>query len=151
MKKGLAESSIGLGKCPTDGGDLVVRRSRVGKQFAACANYPKCTTTFSLPQAAKIVGTGKACEFCKTPIVKVIRMGKGVFEMCLDPNCKTKEAWKAKRDEATKAKEEEAVLKKEEEKPKRKAARSEVAPRKTAVKRRVTAKPRARKAKKEEI
>ena len=49
MKKGLSESNIGLGKCPKDGGDLVVRKSRMGKQFAACANYPKCTNTYSLP------------------------------------------------------------------------------------------------------
>ncbi len=151
MKKGLAESNIGLGKCPTDGGDLVVRRSRVGKQFAACANYPKCTTTFSLPQAAKIVGTGKACEFCKTPIVKVIRAGKGVFEMCLDPNCKTKDAWKANREEAAKAKED-SVLKKAVEKPKKKAVNKEVVAKKVAVKKvtKVAAKAKTKKAKKGE-
>jgi DNA topoisomerase-1 len=155
MKKGLAESSIGLGKCPTDGGDLVVRKSRMGKQFAACANYPKCTTTFSLPQGAKIVGTGKACEFCKTPIVKVIRMGKGVFEMCLDPNCKTKEGWKAKREEkeeAAKAKAE-ATAEKETEKPAKKAVRKEVAAKRPAVRKSVKAqaKAKAKRAKKEGI
>ena len=28
--------------CPRDGGDLVERRSRKGRVFYGCANYPKC-------------------------------------------------------------------------------------------------------------
>jgi DNA topoisomerase-1 len=28
--------------CPRDGGDLVERRSRKGRFFYGCANYPKC-------------------------------------------------------------------------------------------------------------
>ncbi|MDE1865079.1 MAG: DNA topoisomerase I [Candidatus Micrarchaeota archaeon] len=147
MKKGLAESNIGLGKCPKDGGDLVVRRSRMGKQFAACNNYPKCTMTFSLPQGAKIVGTGKTCEFCKTPIIKVIRAGKGVFEMCLDPNCKTKEKWKSRQEEKAVAKAETAAgAAIPEKRAKRKAAPKSKKPAKaTAVK------AKARKPKKEVI
>ncbi len=83
-----------LGKCPKDGGDLVIRRSRFGKQFAACANYPKCMNTYSLPQNALILPTGKTCEHCHTPFIKVIRKGKRPFEMDLDPNCITKKDWK---------------------------------------------------------
>ncbi len=33
--------SIGI-KCPKDAGDVVERRSRYGKSFWGCANYPKC-------------------------------------------------------------------------------------------------------------
>ncbi len=29
-------------KCPKDGGDVIERRSRYGKPFWGCANYPKC-------------------------------------------------------------------------------------------------------------
>jgi DNA topoisomerase-1 len=32
-------------KCPDDGGDLVERRSRKGRTFYGCANYPKCEFT----------------------------------------------------------------------------------------------------------
>lgn len=92
MRKGLRESSV-LGKCPLDGGDLLVRRSRAGKQFVACGNYPKCTNTYSLPQNALIIPTGKTCEFCKTPFIKVIRKGRRPFEMDLDPKCVTKKDW----------------------------------------------------------
>lgn len=98
MQTGLVETEVPLGKCLKDGGDLVIKRSRIGKQFAACANYPKCTMTYSVPQNAKIVATGKVCEHCHTPIIKVIRKGKGVFEMDLDPDCVTKKKWKEKRE-----------------------------------------------------
>lgn len=94
LQKGLEltkESNV-LGKCLKDGGNLVVKYSRAGKQFAACANWPNCNNTYPLPQGAKIVPTGKVCELCKTPIVKVFRKGK-VFEMDLDPNCETKKNW----------------------------------------------------------
>ena len=92
MKKAQYRSQV-LGKCPKDGGDLVVRRSRVGKTFAACANYPKCTNTYSLPQNSLIQPTGRTCEHCHTPIVKVIRKGRRPFEMDLDPQCITKKDW----------------------------------------------------------
>ena len=97
LQKGLEqtkESNI-LGKCLKDGGNLVVKYSKLGKQFAACANWPNCNNTYPLPQNAKIVPTGKVCEFCKTPIVKVFRQGK-VFEMDLDPTCVTKKNWAKK-------------------------------------------------------
>jgi DNA topoisomerase-1 len=29
-------------KCPKDGGDIVERRSKRGKQFWSCSNYPQC-------------------------------------------------------------------------------------------------------------
>ncbi len=111
MREGLVETEVPLGKCVKDGGDLVIKRSKMGKQFVACANYPKCTNTYSLPQNAKIVATGKICEHCHTPIVKVIRRGKGVFEMDLDPDCVTKQKWKEKREEKLKKEESEGRAK----------------------------------------
>ncbi|MCW6159803.1 MAG: DNA topoisomerase I [Candidatus Micrarchaeales archaeon] len=99
MRKGLRESSI-LGKCPVDGGDLLVRRSRAGKQFVACGNYPKCTNTYSLPQNALILPTGRTCEYCHTPFIKVIRKGRRPFEMDLDPKCITKKDWAGYGEEA---------------------------------------------------
>ncbi|MCL5115333.1 MAG: DNA topoisomerase I [Candidatus Marsarchaeota archaeon] len=92
MRKGLYESEV-LGKCPKDGGDLVIKRSRAGKYFVACNNYPKCTNTYSLPQGAAILPTGRTCEHCHTPIIKVLRKGRRPFEMDLDPNCITKKEW----------------------------------------------------------
>ncbi len=115
LKEGiaLAEKAEILGACNKDGGNMVVKRSRLGKQFAACANWPQCNNTYPLPTYAKILPTGKTCEICKTPIVKVIRKGKRVFEMDLDPNCSTKAQWKTASQSANGAKAQEA--KKEEE------------------------------------
>ncbi|MCL4363200.1 DNA topoisomerase I [Candidatus Marsarchaeota archaeon] len=93
MKVSFTQTAI-LGICPKDGGNLIIRKSRFGKQFVACSNYPKCTNTYSLPQNAKIEPTGRVCEYCKTPVIKVIRRAKRPFEMDLDPNCITKEAMK---------------------------------------------------------
>ncbi len=98
MQEGLVDSQITLGKCLKDGGDLIIKRSKAGKQFVACANYPNCVNTYSVPQNALIAPTGKVCEHCHTPIVKVIRKGKGVFEIDLDPDCITKQKWKDKRE-----------------------------------------------------
>ncbi|MDE1850812.1 MAG: DNA topoisomerase I [Candidatus Micrarchaeota archaeon] len=95
LSKGLEESEMAdvLGKCPTDGGNLVIKRSKIGKQFVSCANWPNCNTAYPLPQYAKIVPTKKVCEKCRTPFVKVFRKGKRPFEMDLDPNCVTKADW----------------------------------------------------------
>jgi len=87
IRSSFMQSSI-LGKCPKCGsGDLIIRHSKIGKQFVACTNYPECTNTYPLVQKAKIVPTGKICEYCHTPIVKVIRKGMRPFEMDLDPKC----------------------------------------------------------------
>ncbi|MGC8652308.1 MAG: DNA topoisomerase I [Candidatus Micrarchaeia archaeon] len=95
MRESLAASEVVLGKCPLDGGNLVIRHSRTGKIFASCSNYPNCKAIYPLPQHSRIIPTGKACEYCHTPIVKVFRGGK-VFEMDLDPNCITKKSWSSK-------------------------------------------------------
>ncbi|MDE1856963.1 MAG: DNA topoisomerase I [Candidatus Micrarchaeota archaeon] len=98
LREAQKESSI-IGKCPKDGGDLRIIRSRAGKYFVGCSNYPKCTQTYSLPQNAKIIATGNTCEHCHTPIIKVIRARMRPFEMDLDPNCITKKDWKSASDQ----------------------------------------------------
>jgi DNA topoisomerase I len=82
-----------LGKCVKCGGDLRVIRSRAGKNFVGCSGYPDCKATYPLPQEAKIVPLGRACEKCGTPMVRVVRKGRKPFEMCIDPLCETKKSW----------------------------------------------------------
>ncbi len=107
MKSSFANANT-VGKCPTDGGDLLIRKSMRGKQFVSCSNYPKCTTSYPLPQMAKIVPTDAVCQYCHTPIVKVIRRGRPPFEIDLDPNCVTKKEFR----EALEAKKEAVAAKK---------------------------------------
>lgn len=101
LQKGIkdAEASGRIGVCK-EGGNLVLRKSRTGKSFIGCSNWPKCTITYSVPQYAKIVPTGKVCEVCKTPKIKVFRKGKRPFEMCLESTCPTKADWGKKEEEA---------------------------------------------------
>ena len=98
MQQSIRSMSV-LGKCPRDGGDLVIRFSKIGKRFAGCSNYPNCTATYPLPQKAKIAVTGRSCEVCKAPIIRII-LGRGrEFESDLDTSCKENIArapWKAK-------------------------------------------------------
>lgn len=140
LGKGLEKTNQSnvLGKCLKDGGNLLVRYSRAGKQFVGCANWPKCDQTYPLPQFAKVIPTGKVCPLCHTPIVKVFRKGK-VFEMDLDPSCETKKDWGKKKEEKAKA---EASA----EAPKVQKA-SEI--KRVAPKKKTTRKPRAAKSKKE--
>ncbi len=86
MKDSFREVGV-IGKCPKCGGDLIIRRSKIGKQFVACTEYPKCTNTYPLPQNAKIVPTEEVCVKCKTPVIKVIRRGMPPFEIDLEPSC----------------------------------------------------------------
>ena len=83
-----------LGNCPNckDGKLRILYSKKSKKYFIACNAYPKCKTTYSLP-FGKIQATEKICEFCKTPIIKVIRKGKRPFEMCLTYSCSSKSSW----------------------------------------------------------
>ncbi len=82
-----------LGKCPKCNGDLRIIKGRSKKQFVGCSGYPECTASYPLPQNAKIVPLGRACEKCKTPVIRVVRKGKRPFEMCIEPGCETKKDW----------------------------------------------------------
>ena len=102
LEKGVLETkekqSI-LGKCSKcDGGMLKILYSpRTKNHFVGCTNYPECKNIYPLPGRALIKKTGKFCEHCNTPIVKVIRKARRPFTMCLDTKCKTKESWGKKK------------------------------------------------------
>jgi DNA topoisomerase I len=72
--------------CPQDGGQLVERRSKRGKTFYACANYPQCTfSVWSRPVA-------QPCPQCGAPFVteRVARGGK-ITRACVKDDCGYKE------------------------------------------------------------
>lgn len=97
LSKGLIEAweeERKIGKCKC-GGDLRIIKSRkTGKIFIGCSNYPNCKNSYPLPLASKIEKTGKICEKCGTPIIKIFRKGKRPFQMCLSISCPTKAEWK---------------------------------------------------------
>jgi len=76
--------SIGI-KCPEDGGEIVERRTKKGKLFYSCNNYPKCTfATWYRP-------INKTCPDCGANILVEKHMKKGDFIACIKKGCKYKE------------------------------------------------------------
>ncbi len=84
-----------VGKCPNcKDGELRILYSRKTKSsFIACNKYPKCKTTFSLPQNALIKTTKETCKECNSPLVLVIRRGKRPWKYCIGKNCPAKQRW----------------------------------------------------------
>jgi len=79
-------------------GTLVTRKGYSGKRFLGCSAYPKCTVTYPLPQKGKITPGTEPCAECGKPMIKV-KTFRYSYSMCIDPNCKTKEAWRKKNEE----------------------------------------------------
>jgi DNA topoisomerase-1 len=103
-----------LGTCQVCGGQLKVLRGRTGKRFVACVgkegDEPRvpegapegtpartgCGQTFPLPQRGAIIARGTNCETCGWPEITVTKTGgRGrPWQLCLDPDCPTKEKYK---------------------------------------------------------
>ncbi len=100
--KSTDERENDLGPCPDCGSNLRIIRMKMGKQFIGCSGYPNCKRGFPLPQGAYITILKKKCKDCGMATVKV-RRAKTIFEMCIDPKCKSKENWGKKKEEKAKA------------------------------------------------
>ena len=83
-----------IGKCPKCDKNMVVRKSKKGKRFVGCTGFPNCSNTYSLPQAGGIYSTGKTCDKCNAPIVRVKSAGKRAWELCLNSDCSAKKPTK---------------------------------------------------------
>ncbi len=75
-----------FGKCPKDGGNLVVRQSRYGKRFLGCSSYPDCTMTYPLPQMGSLQATGEVCQHCGSPLIVAFR-NQRKWEFCPKMDC----------------------------------------------------------------
>ena len=94
LRKARIEKSI-VGRCPIcKTGDLLVLHStRTGKRFVGCTNFSKgiCTATFPLPQRPYQISLPKrTCKVCSWPVVSVRSRGKRFWNLCLNPDCPTK-------------------------------------------------------------
>lgn len=75
--KSLAEV---VGKCPRCGGDILKRKTKTGKDFYGCANYPECDfRSWDLPAPVY-------CPECSS-IMKVIQKNDNKNYVCLNKNC----------------------------------------------------------------
>ncbi len=72
-------------KCPDDGGDIVERRTKKGKVFFSCGNYPKCKfATWYKP-------VNKKCPECDAAFLVEKKTKQGEYIACLNKECKFKE------------------------------------------------------------
>ena len=80
-----------LGPCIKCGkGKLMIKRGRFGR-FGGCSAYPDCEETIKLPVTGLLRGIGKQCETCTYPLIEAIRRGKRPQEVCVNPDCATKQ------------------------------------------------------------
>lgn len=115
LRESLREQNV-IGKCPRCGKELVIRFGRTGKRFVGCRGYPNCTQTYPLPQKGFIMPLDKQCPECKSSLFK-LTFGRRHLELCVNPDCPSKDEWKQKMREKAEAKEKEAKEKaKEKEK-----------------------------------
>ena len=79
--RNLKENRLDI-KCPQcKQGDIIIRKTKRGRIFYGCSNYPKCTfATWQKP-------TGELCLKCEKPIVYPNGKTDGI--MCSNKNCPT--------------------------------------------------------------
>ena len=63
-------------KCPKDGGDIAVRKTKRGDLFYGCVNYPKCDFASNL----KLVN--QTCPNCNSAYLLEVVNDKGAFLVC---------------------------------------------------------------------
>lgn len=67
------------GVCPKCGGDILVKKSKKGRKFFGCSNYPKCTfVTWNEP-------TAEVCPQCGKTLFK--KQGKAPYLYCENEGC----------------------------------------------------------------
>ena len=70
--------------CPKCGGKIVAKRSKKGRRFYGCSNYPECDfVSWSEP-------TNEKCPKCGSIMVKKYSKSKGEYLECINQECKEK-------------------------------------------------------------
>jgi DNA topoisomerase-1 len=85
-----------IGKCSACGSNLIILRSRRGKRFIGCSQYPKCRQSFPLPQRGKLEPQETPCEVCSSPRVRILLKKQKPWEFCVNMKCTTREKNKTK-------------------------------------------------------
>ena len=80
-----------IGKCPKcNKGTLKIRKGKYGN-FIGCDAYPDCKTIFSLPHNALVKPSKNICKECNYPKITIIRAKKSPMEVCINPECRSRE------------------------------------------------------------
>jgi len=90
---GLREDKL-IGKCPSCGKDLLVRKSKKGGRFIGCDGYPDCNFILPLPRTGTVVVTDKSCEKHGISHIKIVNGGSKPWDLGC-PQCNYEE-WQKK-------------------------------------------------------
>ncbi len=93
IKKAVREDFV-IGKCTEENcdGNLVIRTSKkTRKRFIGCSAYPKCSSTFSLPQLGLVLPTKENCKHCGYPVIRIINKGRKPWDLCINNDCPGKD------------------------------------------------------------
>ena len=71
-------------------GSLTMKRGKFGS-FLACDKYPECKQTLPVPKGSLTKYSGEQCEHCNGPLVTVIRKGKRPQNVCVNPECPSRD------------------------------------------------------------
>ncbi|RMD57677.1 MAG: type I DNA topoisomerase, partial [Nitrospirae bacterium] len=68
-------------KCPIDGGDIVEKRTKKGRRFYGCSNYPSCNfVVWNRP-------VKKTCPKCNAPFLVIKKRKSGEQYVCINKDC----------------------------------------------------------------
>ncbi len=73
-------------------GTLRIIKTKKGR-FVGCSNYPDCENTYPLPRNGSIKNLDESCDECGTPRIYVARKKGKDYQMCINPDCSTKDDW----------------------------------------------------------
>lgn len=121
---GLREDKL-IGKCPSCGKDLLVRKSKKGGRFIGCDGYPDCNFILPLPRMGTVVVTDKSCEKHGISHIKIVNGGSKPWDLGC-PQCNYEE-WQKKN-----AREKVTPIKRSSEPAKKPARKTKAASKKTA-------------------
>ena len=75
LKEALKSAKI-VGTCPECGSNLLLMKSKRGKRFVGCSNYPTCSFSLPLPATGRLVVTKDKCDEHPTMLkLKIIKKG----------------------------------------------------------------------------
>ena len=76
-------------------GKLIAQKNpRTLKRFIRCENFEQCDVSYPLPQRGDITATGEVCDECGAPEV-IVSTARGPWRICVNMNCPKREKEKA--------------------------------------------------------
>lgn len=79
-----------VGPCEKCGGTMLLRRTRTGRRFVGCSNFPRCRNSRNAPGPGLLAPTQEVCDRCGSR--RIARVHRGVADVwCATPTCSDEE------------------------------------------------------------